>query len=468
MNGQRMKAVMIFSLLYATIYPYPQISLYLEKAFAGIPLKLEIIVPGFILLNLAGLLIGGLFIRNIRDARRIMFSGALAILASHAAIIFLGGVAAQASSLAAAILLGSLLSAFGFYFRACSTRDERMAMAGGMVIGYNIVYLILNVLTTLLSLEARLAAMMLFISAAMILIWQSQGIADEEAVQQLQEPRQQGTSNRALLLLFIFIVAVMVTAGMLNELVLPAYYADYPYEAMLYNIPYIVSAFLLLQAARRVSLHHILNFSLALLGFSLVAVVVNHPSHLGLFLANIFLQGGIGIISIFILSMIGELLSLYRKPALVFGLGFAANRLAAVAVTAVFVGEARTISKMDLALAGFVAVLLAIILLPELYRTLSRTIENHTILRIFLLKPDEEQVRTVVELTGSKGLTNRENEIVALLLKGYTYGMIAEELRVTHSTVKTHISNVYTKMEVRSKSDLIQKLAHGSGSNPVL
>lgn len=455
MNGQRKFAVIVFSLLYASVYPFPQVSQLLELAFTGFPLKTEYLLPGLILLNLAGLLIGGFFIRNIREARRVMLAGAIAFLASQALILFSGGIIVHLITLASSILSGSLLAAFGYYYRACSPRGERMALAGGMIIGYNIIYLFLNILTTLLSLEVRQIVSMAFVFAALVMIWRSGGIKDPEEVRKIQTVRHPQSGFRSLVLLFVFIFAVWVTSVLLNEIVLPEYYRDYPYEAMFYNLPYIATAFLIIQAARRVNLQHTLNLSLAMLGFSLVAVVINNPSHLGLMMANVLLQGGVGIISIIILSIIGDLLSLYQKPSWIFGLGFAANRIAAIAGSMAF----SSMSKMNMALAGFVAVLLAIILLPELYRALSRTIENQEIVSIFILKPVEEQVRTIGQLTASKGLTRRENEIVSLLLKGYTYVMIAEELCVTHSTVKTYISNIYSKMGVRSKSDLIQKLA---------
>lgn len=55
-----------------------------------------------------------------------------------------------------------------------------------------------------------------------------------------------------------------------------------------------------------------------------------------------------------------------------------------------------------------------------------------------------------------KVLTGRENEIVDLLLKGRTYKMIAEELYLSENTVKTHIKNIYSKLGIKSKTELIR------------
>ena len=55
-------------------------------------------------------------------------------------------------------------------------------------------------------------------------------------------------------------------------------------------------------------------------------------------------------------------------------------------------------------------------------------------------------------------LTARENDVVNELLKGLTYKEIAAVLRISASTVNDHLKNIYVKMEVRTKSELISKL----------
>lgn len=61
---------------------------------------------------------------------------------------------------------------------------------------------------------------------------------------------------------------------------------------------------------------------------------------------------------------------------------------------------------------------------------------------------------TIEQHFANYGLTQREKEIVALLLKGKTYKLIAEELFISLPTVKTHASNVYKKCSVNSRHEL--------------
>jgi DNA-binding NarL/FixJ family response regulator len=56
-------------------------------------------------------------------------------------------------------------------------------------------------------------------------------------------------------------------------------------------------------------------------------------------------------------------------------------------------------------------------------------------------------------------LTTRELEILKLLAKGYLYKEIAEHLGVSMSTVRTHVSAVYEKLHVHSRTEAAMKFA---------
>lgn len=53
------------------------------------------------------------------------------------------------------------------------------------------------------------------------------------------------------------------------------------------------------------------------------------------------------------------------------------------------------------------------------------------------------------------GITDREMEVVNLLVKGKTYKEISEVLFISIPTVKSHVTNIYGKMEIRNKVELI-------------
>lgn len=53
-------------------------------------------------------------------------------------------------------------------------------------------------------------------------------------------------------------------------------------------------------------------------------------------------------------------------------------------------------------------------------------------------------------------LSDREREVAALLLSGFSYAQIAEELYVTRSTVAFHLGNIYAKTAVQSRHQFIR------------
>ena len=52
-------------------------------------------------------------------------------------------------------------------------------------------------------------------------------------------------------------------------------------------------------------------------------------------------------------------------------------------------------------------------------------------------------------------LTPRESEILALLAQGRSIAVIQEKLVVSKNTVKTHVKNIYLKLDVHSQQELI-------------
>jgi DNA-binding NarL/FixJ family response regulator len=63
-----------------------------------------------------------------------------------------------------------------------------------------------------------------------------------------------------------------------------------------------------------------------------------------------------------------------------------------------------------------------------------------------------ERVR---KLSASHGLTDRESEILSLLLKGSADRDIAESLSISEGTLKKHIQHIYRKLGISARWELI-------------
>lgn len=56
-------------------------------------------------------------------------------------------------------------------------------------------------------------------------------------------------------------------------------------------------------------------------------------------------------------------------------------------------------------------------------------------------------------------LSERETEILKLLAKGLSYQQIANELFISHGTVRKHVENIYDKLHINSKAQAVS-MAH--------
>jgi len=54
-------------------------------------------------------------------------------------------------------------------------------------------------------------------------------------------------------------------------------------------------------------------------------------------------------------------------------------------------------------------------------------------------------------------LSDREKEILLLMVEGYNYRTIAEKAFISYETVRTHVKRIYRKLHVASRSEAIMK-----------
>lgn len=57
--------------------------------------------------------------------------------------------------------------------------------------------------------------------------------------------------------------------------------------------------------------------------------------------------------------------------------------------------------------------------------------------------------------TNDPGLSEREKNVLTLLVKGRSYKMIADELEISYHTVDSHIRRIYEKLHVRSNAEAV-------------
>ena len=65
--------------------------------------------------------------------------------------------------------------------------------------------------------------------------------------------------------------------------------------------------------------------------------------------------------------------------------------------------------------------------------------------------------QTIKPVINNYNLTQREKEILSNLSKGNSYKLIAADLTISIDTVRTHIKNIYQKLQVHSQTEAVSK-----------
>ena len=90
---------------------------------------------------------------------------------------------------------------------------------------------------------------------------------------------------------------------------------------------------------------------------------------------------------------------------------------------------------------------------------LLRLIKDHLSLRLHMdydISTQKVSLSDISRYVNLYDLTLREGEVLQLLFKGLSNDELAEHLNISHHTVQKHISNIYKKLNISSKSQLLK------------
>ena len=147
-----------------------------------------------------------------------------------------------------------------------------------------------------------------------------------------------------------------------------------------------------------------------------------------------------------------------RLPVLVFGWGVASTylgmalgtMLSSAAVGPIMAG-AMDVSVFSLA-SILVLVVLVVLVLPEGTLSKASSLNRHRAARA--ASDDATSSRCAV-IAKRYDLTPRERDVLVLLARGRTLGVVARELHIAEGTARTHMGHIYTKLGVHKQQELI-------------
>lgn len=399
-----------------------------------------------ILAHAVGLLLCGFFIKTIALARRCMLlSSVICIVGSCA--FFLPPLRLWVIALITSSFFAGLWNAsWGFFFQTASPPGARQGFAAAAIAGSTTLMVGLNILANHGYPQVGLAISVFFILLSLLCTLRLPVL---EGMRSSSNPHT--ALGKLLVLLCLFIVTVTLSAGLMFQVINPAFAHLSGLTSWYWAIPYIATVIAVAMLPQMINRSHVLHISLAMIGFGFLAFVVLNHSAVGYLTVNTLLLGAFGITDLFWWGILGEMLEYRDNAALLLGIGLSVN------VAGVLMGEflsplaAGSGQKNLPTYLSFAAVFVAIVLLPILYERLSKLGSN--------VSP--QVVEAAVEdsvILPRAGLTQREREILTLLLRGYTYHLIQRELYISEGTVKTHIQNIFRKLGVHNRTDLIEKI----------
>lgn len=456
-SDQRKLSIISFSLFSAWLLSFPFEGQVLYALVKKTNIDEAALVLTAICLHFVGLIITGFCVKRQDAAKVTMIASSVACLAGSL-VFFLPYSSLWYIAIAAmALFAGLFIASWGYYFKMYSEPEQRLQTAAGVLICSNVAMIVINVITVNISAFWGLSLSILSLVASLLLTFRLESRSDEPLTNLGLFPQELPLILKPLILLCLFIFIITINSGLMYQVVTPAF-AHHQFLASYYwAIPYIAALLILKNLPAKVNRAYILYVAMTMIGLSYILFMQLDRSVVSYLVIDTLMLGAFGVCDLFWWSILGNVLDYSDNPARILGLGLSMNVLGVflggIIGSQVFSVEGGDLQASAMALVVIFAVM---IILPLLNTQLTKLLKNHAFLIQFAGIPEKKRTKTLSDFKNSKQLTARETEVVQLLLRGYTYKAIAESLFVSENTMKYHVKNIYQKLNVKSKMELIK------------
>jgi len=367
-----------------------------------------------------------------------------------------------AALLSAGFLVGCCVAAWGYYFKGCTPKDERIkTMADGLIFS-NLFMILLNMAAIHISPQIGLGFSVAVLAAAFLFALR---LPKEETLKISAAPSASGqrivsvSKFGVLAFLCLFIVVITINSGLMYQVVNPAFSHLKLLTSWYWAVPYIAALFMIRNLSGRINRSYTPYIAIAMIGFSFILFLVMGRRWPDYLVVNTLMLGACGVYDLFWWSILGDMLEHDKNPAKIIGIGLAANVLGVLLGESI--GNIITAggSNQDHTLLALGVVCVTLVMLPPLSNRLIKLLNHHVFLTTTLTEMlAREQVRPVREWEIAAPLSTRESEVMRLLMSGKTYKAIADELYISENTVGTHARNIYLKAGVTNRAELMNLL----------
>lgn len=423
-----------------------------------------------------GLVSSGLFIKNQAAAKKTMIISIVICILGSFIFYFTSSLLWYAGIVFTACFAGFFLSSWGFYFKAYFNSQERFKTAAEILIYSNILMIIINVLTIRMSAYIGLSIAIIALVGTLPFLFRLESNFNGKVYSKISDeklPQRISVISKPFLFLCIFILVITINSGLMYQVVNPAFAHHELLTAYYWAIPYILALLILRNLSSNINKTYLLYVAIAMIGLSYLLFMWLDRSVMSYLLINTLMLGAFGVCDLFWWSILGSYLDYNDNAAQVLGAGLSMNVLGVLVGS--IIGNQLIFLGSSYIMASTIALIIIFVILiifPILNFQLIKHLKNHEFLTKFekdtkkekhtdMLKSTskDEQNTELLKFKSSPELTGKEIEITNLLLQGYTYRLIAEELFLSENTVKYHIKNIYNKLNIKNKNELIKLFA---------
>jgi DNA-binding CsgD family transcriptional regulator len=455
-DRDRILTVIVFSLFFSWLLavPFEGQVLYAVTDFHGVSARP--LMVGAMAAHFAGLVFCGFLVRNLRAAKRLILASISFCAVATGVFFFPPSFLWTAALLLAAFLVGACVAAWGFYFKGCTPKDERIkTMADGLIFS-NIIMILLNMAAIHISPQFGLGFSILVLIAAFLFALRLPKEAASESPPAPEEKTITAAVANPLAFLCLFVIVISINSGLMYQTVGPAFVNLEWLTSWYWAAPYIAALFVMRNLPRKINRSYILYVAIAMIGFSFIAFLLLGRSWPDYLLVNTLLLGACGVYDLFWWSILGDMLEFGKNPAKILGAGLAANVIGVL--SGGLIGNTITAVSGQIqnhTLLAFGVVCVTLVMLPPLHKQLTRLLKSHVYLTALSEMPVQEQTERIKELDIAEKLTETENKVALLLIQGKTYKAIAGEMFVSENTIRSHVKSIYGKAGVTTRAGLI-------------
>lgn len=323
-----------------------------------------------------------------------------------------------------------------------------------VIITGNLIYYVINLLNNVVPANILLLFMLTLLGGS---LWTANknGYKKQISIELEKEP----FPIKLVFIFSIFLFAINLNGGLTFHSINPSFDQLFVVFFKYYSIvPYVAILILMYFYGTKLPMMFPVFLGITLLGLAYIFYGLIDENWYSYFIIETFMQAGWALLDLFLWTLFGLIASIYGRPLKISGYALLAN------LFAVFAGgvlSLRILNHLEnpFLISSAIAIgiiFISLLIVPWINLTIERDLRNKLIKSTIQSTHPQESPSLSFNLPQYELLTPREKEVSDLLLHGYTNKQIAEMLHISENTLKTHSRNIYSKLNVANKRELLQ------------